>query len=222
MKKFLSFVFVICLSVLFFGCGNDAVEKIEQNMSETTKVYYLGECEEFYCTLSSGTREKDYLLNGFSTDKVPFSLLTLKFFNQNNLNMIRIILNIENTQKEVDMELNPISGQFMVDLEKEIGNNKNISVIYNSKTCHLENLSKDFKIGYKKAIAIGASLFEKQILKNQSFGTLGCEGYLKVVDKKSGDYDEVFWAFSILDMDGKNWSAIISTEDGKILSYTKQ
>lgn len=221
MKKVLSFVFVICLSVLLFGCGTQAVSKIERNMSETTEVYYLGECEDFYCTLSSGTRERDYLLNGFSTEKVPFSLLTLNFFEQSELNIIKVDFVVDENQQEVELERHPISGQFMVDLEKQIGNDKSVSVIYNNKTCTFENLSKEFKVGYKKAIKIGAKLFEKQILKNQSFGTLGCEGYLKVVDKKSGKYDQVFWAFSIIDSDGKSWSAIISTEDGKILSFTK-
>ena len=221
MKKILVIGFVLCVSLLFFGCENEAVSKIEKNMAETTKDYYLGECEDFYCTLSSGTREKEYFLNGFSTENVPFSLLTLKFFNPVESNMIRVVIEIGQVQCEIDLERHPISGQFMVDLEKEVGANKNISVVYDDKTCVLENLSKNFKVGYKKAIEIGAKLFEKQILKNQSFGTLGCEGYLKVVDKKSGDYDQIFWSFTILDSSGKSWSAIISTEDGQILSYTK-
>ena len=221
MKNFFGFLIVVCLSTFLFGCENGVVSKIEKNMSETTKDYYLGECEEFYCTLSSGTREKDYLLNGFSTQNVAFSLLTLRFYSQIETNLIKVMLSIDGDKQEIELELNPISGYFMVDLEKEMGANKAISVSYNEKVCDLKNLSEDFKVGYKKAISIGATLFEKQILKNQSFGTLGCEGYLKVVDKKSGDYDQVFWSFSILDLEGRSWSAIISTEDGKILSYTK-
>lgn len=212
---------LFCVGITVFGCGKSTLSLVYDNMSEWTKVYYFGENESFYCSLSSGLREKNYLLNGTSEKKVDFALLTLNLNESSNQKILKVVVKIDGIESEKEMELNNLNNSYMLDLETAFSGNENVEVSYGGKTLVLENQSKDFAVGFEKALEIATRELEDKILLKKSFNKLNAECYLRVLDKKANDFDGVFWCFTVLNNANENYSIVISTVDGAILAKSK-
>ncbi len=220
-RKVLLGVLVTILGISLFGCGKSTLTLMQENASEWTKVYYLGECDEFYATISSGEREKDYLMNGRKAESVDFALLTLNFATSPQKSAINVDVNIDGTSSTQELELNTLNNTYMLDLEKQLTGEESVSVSYGGKTLELVNMSKDFKIDDKKAMEIACKEMEKEITKKKSFNNLNAEIYLRVLDKKANNFDDLFWCLTILNVDNESFSIVISTVDGTVLAKTK-
>ena len=217
-KKVLILFMLFCIGITFFGCGSSTKTLVEDNLSEVTKVYYLGENENFYCTLSSGEREEIYLVNGTSTKKTPFALLSIVPTNAISKNLIKATISIDGIASEVELEINGLNHNFMVDLEKELSGKEIIEVTFENSTLTLENLSNGFGVNYEKALEIASNEMEEKILEKKSYKNLNSEFYLRILDKKANQFDEIFWGFTILNIDGESYSIVFSTEDGSVLA----
>ncbi len=216
-KVLLGFAFALaCVSLV--GCGKTTSQRVEDNMSEWTTVYYYGEGENYYASMSSGTREGEYLLNGKSEKKVDYALLSLKPSESMSAKVIKVKLTIGEEETEQELEINGLNGCYMVDLEKKLSGEENIKISYGGKEVALSNLSKDFAIDDKKAIEIGTTELEEKILACKSGRKLNAECYLRVMDKQANNFEEVFWVFTVINVKNENFSVIISTADGKVLA----
>lgn len=220
-KKFLVFAMLVCVGVSLLGCGKSTFNLVCDNMSEWTKVYYFGENEDFYCSLSSGLREDNYLLNGTSEKKVDFALLTLNLTENSTAKILKVKVKIDGMESEKEMELNNLNNSYMLDLEQQLKGTENIEITYDGKSLILQNLSKDFVVDGNKALEIAAKELEEKILLKKTYNKLNAECYLRVLDKKANDFDGIFWCFTVLNCDNENYSIIISTVDGSILAKSK-
>lgn len=225
MKKILIFGLIVVVFVIggfvvlanFFG--KTTQQRVLENMSEWTKSYYYGEGENFSASISAGEREKDYVMNGKSGENVDFALLTLRPNEEMNAKVVKVDITIgEETISAQELELNAMNGTYMADIERSLTGEEAISVVFGEKTLTLENLSKNFGIDDKKAVEIGTQELETQITKCKHGTSLGAECYLRVLDKKENDFDELFWCFTVVNTEGENFSVVLSTVDGKILA----
>lgn len=219
-KKFLLGFLVAILGVSLFGCGKSTLSLLQENISEWTKVYYMGECEAFYATLASGVREKEYLMNGKATENVDFALLTLSFVENPQNSVISVNVEIDGLNSAQELELNTLNNTYMVDLETQLSGSESVLVSYGGFSFQLSNLSKDFQIDDKKAMEIAASEMGDEITKKKSFNNLNAEVYLRVLDKKANNFDDVFWCLTVLNIDNESFSIVISTVDGSVLAKT--
>ncbi|MDE6583659.1 MAG: hypothetical protein K2K31_03330 [Clostridia bacterium] len=217
-KKIFIFMLLFAVTFSFWGCGTSTLKLVKANMSEWTKVYFCGETEDFYCTLNSGVREEDYELNGKSGEVVDFALLVVKFTAQPNSSLVRLLLEIDGEGQLIDMELNTLNNTYMFDLERQLSGTEQISVTLNDQTVDLVAISNDFAVSSDKALEIASAEFEKKILLKKSAGNLNSEFYLRVLDKKANNFDEIFWCFTVYNIDNENYSIIISAETGAILA----
>ncbi len=218
MKKFFALSCVACfLCVCLAGCGKNVVELVQNNMSEQTEVYYLGESEKMYCTLSAGTREEQYAMDGKHGKCVIFALLCINLPQQTE-KCIEIVLDLNGLVSTQELQLNTLNDTYMLDLETKITGSEQISITYAGETLQLENVSNNFAVGWQKAIEIACTQLEDKILLKEKNGDLGGECYLRILDKKANNFTEIFWCFSIFNVAGENYSAVISTENGKILA----
>lgn len=222
MKKKL-FVMFLTVSVVFslFGCGVNTLSLVKKNLSEWTKVFYMAECDDFYVTLSSGMREKEYLMNGVAGEMTDFALLSINFVQNPKSEMIFVELSVDEEKIETEMELNPMNDSYMVDFECLLSGDEKISLKYENQSMVLENLSKNFQIDDQKAMQIACDEIGNLILKKKSLGKLNAEIYLRVLDKKSNNFDDIFWCLTALNVDGESFSIVISTVDGSVLAKSK-
>ena len=201
-----------------FGCSLSTQDLISENISEVTKVYYMGECESFYCTLAIGEREENYLMNGQTSDKKDFALLSIVPEENNHQNLIKSKIFIDGVESEVELEINGLNHNFMVDLEKSLSGNEKIEVEFENKKIELKNISKNFGIDYLKALEIASVEMEDKILFKKQNKNLNSEFYLRILDKKANGFDGMFWCFTVVNIDNESYSVVFSAEDGEILA----
>lgn len=217
-KKIFIAGLLVCIICSCVACGKTNLEYVLQNMSERTNYFYFGENEEFYATLAIGAREEEYIMNGKSGDVVDFSLLSIVFDDDISKNAISVSVDIDGEKFDCEAECNPMSGAFMVDLEKQMSGNENVSISYDGVSLVLNNLSNEFGVDSSNAIEIGCGELSEKIDNSKNYAVLDAECYLKILDKKANNFDEFFWCFSILTVSGENYSVIISTVDGSVLA----
>ena len=229
MKKVLIFGLIAMLFVIggfvvlanFFGKTTE--ERVFENMSEWTKAYFYGEGETFSASISAGEREVDYVMNGASGENVDFALLTLRPTEEMKAQIVKVDIKIgDETISAQELELNAMNGTYMADIERTLVGDETISVTFGEETVAIENLSKNFGIDDKKAVEIAVQELETQITKCKHGTSLGAECYLRVLDKKENDFDQLFWCFTVVNTKGENFSVVISTVDGKVLAKSNE
>ena len=221
MKKKIMFFSLFCsllvTAVALCGCGTNTLKIVKDNLSECTKVFYAGECDQFSATLSVGEREEDYMQNGKSENKVPFALLSLNLGQKPDEDKIIVRVTIGDETKSVLLELNEFNGLYMTDLQREMSGEESVSVSYDNTALTMENVSKTFGVDSENALEIACKEIGNLILKKRSGRVLNAECYLRVLDKKVNNLDGYFWVFTVVNNSGEDYSVIISAADGKVL-----
>jgi len=218
MKKFALVSMAAALSMVLIGCSVTTFDLVEENLSEYTQTYYFAENEDFYCTLSSGKREREYLMNGKSEDCVDFALLSLILNGDLQGKVIKAKIVVDGVEEEQELEVNSLNNAYMVDLERNLSGEEKIEVLFGDKRLQLQNVSKNFGVDSKKALEIAVGQLEDKILAQKRYNELNSECYLRVLDKKANSFDDLFWCFTVLDIEGRSSSVIISTVDGSVLA----
>lgn len=222
MRKFVVVALMLCcLGVFVGGCGKSALAFAKENMSEKTEIYFFGETEEFYATLSCGEREDPYLVNGKSEKCVKFGLLTINFFGERVGNVVAVKFFVDDVMQTLEAELNQFNNTYMIDLGKTFSGDEEIFVEYDDEKFQLENLSKDFRVGADKVIEIASKELSAKILKERKHSSLNAECYLRVLDKHANNFQDVFWVFTVVNIKNESFSIVISSVDGSVLSKSK-
>ncbi len=216
-KKVFLMCSIIAVGVMVTGCGFTLNNVVLENMSEITKEFYIGESDDFYVTLSVGERESDFRYNGESTENVEKALLSIKFNESLNKNVIWIQVASGENSVQVEAFYNELSERYMVDLIDEIEIGDTVFVNYDGSVAELEKVSADFNIQYDEAISIACENLQSELSALKSFSHFNGECYLIVLSQKENNFDELYWVFTCIPLDGENFSIIISTSDGSVI-----
>ena len=227
MKKKMLFALVLTLIIVslgfaLFGCGTSVLTYMNENMSEITNVYFYGECKDFYVSISSGEREEPYLIDGKHDKNVDFALLTVKLNKDTQKKVIKVNLSINGENKTYQLiRRGDVENTFMTDLEIKVCDDDEIEFEYDETKFFMKNESKDFAIDSKKAIQIACEQFSNKITECKKWKNLNSEGYLRVLDKKANNFEDLFWCFTIVNINQKSYSIIISTIDGSVMAKSE-
>lgn len=217
-KKIFLASLVVLICACLTACGQDLKSLVKSNMSELTEVYYYQEGENFYCSISSGVREEDYLMDGHSGECVDFSLLAINLAEVRASKIIKVNVTVDGVTQEVEAEINSLKSSYLYDFEIKFTGKEQISVEFEGETLKLEPISNNFQISSDEALQIASVELEDKILLKKQFNNLNAEGYLRVLDKRANNFNGVFWCYTLLNKDGSSFSVIISTQDGSILA----
>ena len=220
-KKLFLLLTIFVVAVSLVGCGNSTYELVRKNMSEITRVYFYGESDDFCCSISSGEREKIYMMDGKISENVDFALISLSVAKQTTDKIIKINLSINGDQTVEELEINPLNSQYMLDLEQKFDGTEKITIEFDGQQLDLTAISNDFEVDSNKALEIASNELKDKILLKKNFNHLNAEGYLRVLDKKANGFEQTYWCYSILNVDEENYSIIISTKDGTILAKSE-
>ncbi len=217
-KKMFLMAFLVVLGSVLAGCESSMGRLVRQNLSECAKVYYYGENEDFYCTLSSGEREEAYFMDGRATGCVDYALLTVNFNQSKADNVVVAEISVDEEVLQVELELNMMNGGYMVDLERQLTGDEKISIKVADEVLQLKCLSNEFGVDWRQTLEIASQEMLEALSRKKVGGKLNCEIYLRILDKKANDMDEIFWCVTILNVDDENFSIVISTVDGAVLA----
>lgn len=76
-------------------------------------------------------------------------------------------------------------------------------------------------MGANKAIEIASKELSKFIMKEKKMSSLNAECYLRVLDKRANNFQDMFWVFTVVNTKNENYSVVISTVDGSVLSKSE-
>lgn len=217
-KKVFLMAFLAVLGCALAGCESSMAKLVRQNLSECAKVYYYGENENFYCTVSSGEREEAYFMDGRATGCVDYALVTVNFNQSKTDNVVLAEISVDEEVLQVELEQNKMSGSYMVDLERQLTGGEKISIKVVDEVLQLKCLSNEFGVDWRQTLEIASEEMAQVLSRKKVGGKLNCEIYLRVLDKKANDMDEIFWCVTILNVDDENFSIVISTVDGGVLA----
>lgn len=211
-------IFFLISIFLFSGCSKN--DYINENISEIRNFLYEGVADNVVATLVCGYREKDYILDGYSTDLIEFGVLTFDikdgiyktakfsvFYNENVI--------------EGELVQNPFDNTLVVDLKKIIDVSEitvSIELEDNKREIKLKRLDTNWKVSSEEVKNIITKNFKEEINNLIVEGDFKGEVYIKILndaDIYKGDY---YWYVSIIGQKGGKLNAIISPHTGSVLS----
>ena len=213
MKKV--FVMLLFLPMILMGCGNR--DNVRENMSEITDIYFVGECNGDYASISVGQREEPYIKDGYSQKKCDFALVCLNVSTQYENMRMSAVIKINEEKHNILLEM--VGGSYMFDLERTLKSEDKISLIYGERTIDFVNKSGEFAIDQEKALEIGKQELKKQ-LDHYTKRSFEAECYLRVLGKETPEFNELFWCFTVVGRDEKVYNCIFSVSDGTIIAIS--
>lgn len=218
MKKLSVCALLAFVPVLLVGCQGSA--SIEDNMSEETNIYFSAKSGEHRASISVGTRENPYIIDGYSQDCCDFSLINVSFNSLLNDNIIAGKLTVNDNESDITLDLNPITHSYMADLGYKLNADDNIKFVYDGIEFDFSNLSNKFAVSGESAIEIAKEQLSNEIASYTKGNTFEGECYLKVLGE-NGNFENLFWCFTIEGRDGKTYNILISVDDPNAYQMTK-
>ena len=199
----------------FLGCSKDVNSLASQNISEKVLTYFCGVGEGFKASLSSGQRETPYTYNGIKGKLVDFAVLTISCDCKDP--SIEAQVEINDERKSVRLEVDIVTGEYLVDLEKFLVSEDVVKVKYKENEVELECKSKDFKVSLKEALKIGNENFLTELENLSSKNELLAEIYLRVLSNSADNFSRTYWYYYIFAQNGTTMSCVIDTTSGEII-----
>ena len=215
MKKFSLLLIILLCPIVLFGCTLGS-SKIVDYMSELTKVYFKGtdvNHPNIRASISVGTRETPYKIDGIHQKTCDFSLISINFNEIFDEETIKASITINEESKEIELYYNPINSSYMNDLGYALNDTDTITLIYNDYNITFTNITKDFKVDYKKAIEVASEKLKAEIEPLWNNGNFMGECYLEILTLQEGNFDQLFWYFRVVTQDNQTYKIVISTAD---------
>lgn len=202
------------------GCSVDAKGEVLDNISDIRYNIFCAESSDFTVNLMSGMREIPYAYDGVSNKKCEFGILTLNFKTKNLPKTFDYLLEIDGYEYAGILEENPYDHSYMTDIEKLVDCE---SAVYFSFGELIKNMvlnceSADWEIKYADALEIGYTCLETDLLKLFENKKFKAECYLKIICDKNSISNPFYWYFGVISQNGDNFSVIIDTKDGTIIT----
>ena len=202
MKKF---IFTLLLIFSFFNLGcTTKMNSVINNISELQLTYFNYEDSKVSISLISGIREKDYVLNGYSTSSVDYCVLMLEQNTFTEINNINIRINGKDNY--ITPLLNPYNNNYVYDLEIPLDEKSLVSISYDDNFYTLTNIAVDFEYDYKDCLnsIIHDSNLSHLFNKNNFNG----EVFIRLIKLK--DFNNIFFQFLFVGTDFQSIQYIIN------------
>ena len=214
-KVFFGILSLLMISFGMLGCSHSANELASKNVSEKVTTYFCGVSGNFKASISSGQRENPYTYNGIKNPLVDFAVLTISC--DSNLTYIDVDVKINDDTSTQRLEIDTVTGEYIVDLERYLVGSDLVSVKYKGIELNLECKSKDFKISHIEALKIGNDCFSEDLQNLISKNELLAEIYLRVLSSSADNFSRMYWYYYIFAQNGTTYSCVIDTNSGEIV-----
>ncbi|MBE5738201.1 MAG: hypothetical protein E7354_00495 [Clostridiales bacterium] len=215
------FLFILIFGVGFLcGCSRGFEERLLCSVSEIQNHVFVGDCQDINAILIVGEREIEYKKDGFSTDKIPFAVLSFSSVEKERLVPTKYSLVVGNDRYSGTLVSNPYDGSWVVDVGK-VGiadimvasiwfENRYIDVVLSSITENLEVQSSD-------VIDILLTQNEVDLKKlNTRQGFCG-EIYIKLLGDLKKDSFNLCWCLTIVGREGDRCNYVFSANTGEMV-----
>lgn len=220
MRKVFFVVLIAIVLFFLFGCS-DALNNVEDNMSDIRYNLFEAKNGSYHINFMSGLREEPYDYDGISNSLQEFGVVTVWFNLNQTAQFIPCVIKIDDVPFSCELEKNPFENNFMADIGKIVGDDNVLKVIIDgdeTNSLTLVNKSKDWQIDYDEALDIGKGQIGDVIKENSLHGKICGEFYLKILYDKNRVVDAYYWYFSFLDKNNKSYSCVIDVNSGNVVA----
>mgnify|MGYP005764008613 FL=1 len=214
MKKFLA-VIILALPLFLVGCGQKEFE-LKDYMSEITNVYYQAEGDGVNASVSVGQREVDYKVNGVHGSVCDFTLIEVKFDEVKNQDAMEIEVVIDGVSQPFMLEFNPLTDVFVGDLGYAVESGASISLVIEGQRLDMVNITDEL-ISSSEALEIARLALIDEIASCYSGGVFCGECYLKLLHERGSSFNQLFWSFSLVCVQGVKYDVVINAQTGEVV-----
>ncbi len=225
MKKKI-FILALLLCVLpLTACGKKSNLNLADKVIEKRENLFVA-CDDLYsATLSTGTREQDYNLDGVVTEAVPFGILTLTRLDNHPLanDTYSYIVTINDQNYSGFLTKSNSDNSYSADLETNTLGDENISVkiSFTGYTFDqgLTNISKDFQVDSTAALKLAENELKSDINNVLSNKNVKIEVIMKVLkDHSNNDLKNYYWYIGVVSTTGETFGILIDANNGNIIA----
>lgn len=223
MKKF-SFILLCFLSVVFVGCNNLKVyDYVKNNIAEYRQNLYVGENEKIAVSLTSGCREKDYVVNGLCTNPIEFAVLTFNLKQKQTMpETVNYVLTVGTSRYDGLLEKNPYNGSYVCDIKKIIESSDVITakIIAGDfvEYVELKSVTDNWNVNYDNALRLACVELKNELLtlieNNEFYG----ECYIKIINDEVVSENHYFWYVNFVSRSGKTFAVVIDPISNEIMT----
>lgn len=217
------FIFLILIFIFgISGCGVTIKDKVWNNISELREFVVYGKDDNMSITLMCGRREVDYKYDGFSTNLIPFGVITVKHNDSTNIKEGRYVLYVGTEKFEGLFEKNPYDSSFVSDIGKVVDKNNNISidVYFNDikTSMKLNSVDDDWDIETKDLVNILIKNRLKELKSLVINGEFQGEIFFKIIDDYDNFVSDFYYYISVIGRKDEKLSMLVSPLTGEILA----
>ncbi len=224
-KKILVCCLLILSSCLFFACGSSKKIDIANHTIEERNHLFSAHDDIYSLTLSTGTREHDYALDGIRNEMVDFSVLSLTKLDGSSLSndTYTYVLTINEETHTGYLEKSEIDNSYNIDLGLNISADaKVIAKITFTGYCFekdLANVSSEFVVSKQKAIETANKELKKELKEITSDKNNRIETIIKIVkDYSTSEVKRYYWYIGVVSNNGETLGILIDTNTGDVVA----
>lgn len=217
------FLVILIFSCMTLGCGVDYRKLAINSISEMQESIFVGQSQGVTASLMVGYREKEYIKDGQSGEKIPFAILSFGSSSKEKLLADSFVLFSDGNEYSGALLCNPFTGELQADIgEIDLGEVMVASITSNGKdiSIALLPLSDDFAYSSMDALNVVLDGFKDEIKKDCVVGGKFCgEVYLKYCGALSRDASDKYWGVTIITKELSRLNFVVSAENGKIVAH---
>ena len=222
MKALLKRSCVLALMLLvalgaFCGCASSQLEKNMDNVSELREHLFAAESADYKLTAISGIREEPYELDGVSSSKRDFTVLTVTPVVFSADKTYRYKTEINGTTYEGDLLPHPFAQSLSADIPATATSDFAVTIICGGEqSFELKNLVQGELIGAEKAFDIALDKLKNELKKFRSKGKLHAEIYVRLMENPIDGNGGYFWYVSFVGEDKVTVAVLLRGDTGAV------
>ena len=223
-KKICLLALLLCL-VPLTACGKNYNINLADRVIEKRENLFVAYDDLYSATLSTGTREQDYNLDGVVTEAVPFGILTLTRTDLHPLanDTYSYIVTINDQKYSGFLTKSNTDNSYSADIEANtLGDEAvNVKISFTGYTFDqdLTNISKDFQVDSNAALKVAEKELKadlKNVLANKN---VSIEVVMKVLkDHSNQDLKNYYWYVGVVATTGETFGILIDANNGNIIA----
>ena len=228
-KKLIKLICAACVFAVVIGvfaaCKPKKVDaEILKNISELSTNVYTANTEAVAVTLTTGEREAPYNVNGVSSSRSPYTIITVRPVEMpDDAQVYDYVLRAGKNEYRGKLNLHPFGISYTDTINKKAEGGVTLSLTTLGETEEIELVSQftDKMLDWQDALSVGVKSVKAEVDSLYSDKKLLGEVYVRFTTDQSADDGEYFWYVAVVGNNGKTYGALVDPLSGDIIATKK-
>ncbi len=206
------------------ACGSGVDSAITNNISELTTNIFAGNSENIEVTLTTGEREAPYAVDGVSSARSPYTIVSIKPLSQgSDQTAYDYVIKADKNEYRGKLNLHPFGITFTDTISKKTSGTVSITV---SRGEYTEEISLNPQhnanmISWETALETGINCIRSEVSSLYQGKKLNGEVYVRFTGDPMNESPDYFWYIAVVGNNGKTYAALINPLSGEVVAAKK-